>query len=139
MDKLEKQVNDLTWQVAIAEFRKAIDLNPKDAFAHTNLGLALYAKKDLDEAIAVFRKAIDLDPNYAYAAHRPRPGPGRQEDLDGAIAESGRAIDLNPEDALAAPTSTWPWPPRRTWTGHRRIRRQGQEGRRDRPRRDSQG
>ena len=50
---------------AIAEFKKAIELDPKDAIAHYNLGIALQAKNHLDEAIAEYRKAIELDPNYA--------------------------------------------------------------------------
>ena len=35
--------------------------------AHYNLGIALYAKGDLDGAIAAYREAIRLDPNHAKA------------------------------------------------------------------------
>ena len=45
---------------AIAEYRKAIELDPKYAPAHYNLGNALRAKNQLDEAIAEYKKAIDL-------------------------------------------------------------------------------
>src|SRR5262249_13923066 len=47
--------------------RKAIDLDPKDAVAHSNLGNALAAKGRLDEAIAAYHKAIAIDPKDAHA------------------------------------------------------------------------
>src|SRR5262249_1890473 len=45
----------------------AIDLDPKVALAHYNLGLALYRKGRVDEAVAAYRQAIDLDPKQALA------------------------------------------------------------------------
>ena len=52
---------------AIAEHRKAIDVDPKYADAHNNLGVALAEKNNLDEAIAEYRKAIEIDPKVALA------------------------------------------------------------------------
>ena len=52
---------------AIACYKKAIELDPKDARAHYNLGIALAAKGQVDEAIAYYKKAIELDPKYAEA------------------------------------------------------------------------
>ncbi len=46
---------------------KAIELDPKYANAHTNLGAVLCDKRLPDEAIACFRKAIELDPKQAQA------------------------------------------------------------------------
>ena len=54
-------------QAAIAEYHKAIELDPKDASAHYNLGVALYDKGQLDDAIAEYKKAIELDPKLALA------------------------------------------------------------------------
>ena len=48
---------------AIAEYRKAVELDPDIADSHNNLGLALYGKGQLDEAIAEYRKAIELGPD----------------------------------------------------------------------------
>src|SRR5262245_37279973 len=53
---------------AIACYRKAIEIAPKDARAHHNLAAALAGKGQLDEAIASYRKAIELNPKSA-AAH----------------------------------------------------------------------
>src|SRR5262249_6915799 len=52
---------------AIASFRKALELDPKDAEGHYNLGNALRAKGQVDGAIACVEKAIDLGPNHAKA------------------------------------------------------------------------
>ena len=54
---------------AIACFRQALELDPKFAPAHRNLGIALYKQGKLDEAIACFRNALEVDPNDAQA-HR---------------------------------------------------------------------
>ena len=50
---------------AIACYKKAIELDPKLAKAHYNLGACCRNKGELDEAIACFQKAIELDPKYA--------------------------------------------------------------------------
>jgi superkiller protein 3 len=52
---------------AMAEYRKAIELDPKSAYAHFGLGKALHGKGQLDEAIAAYRQAIRLKPNYGCA------------------------------------------------------------------------
>src|SRR5262249_25983584 len=44
---------------AIACFRKAVELNPKN---HIHLGLALQDKGQVDDAIACYRKSIELRP-----------------------------------------------------------------------------
>ena len=55
---------------AIASYRKALALNPKQAAANTNLGIAFMGKGQLDEAVACYQKAIELDPTYAAARAR---------------------------------------------------------------------
>jgi tetratricopeptide (TPR) repeat protein len=50
---------------AIAEYRKAIELDPRLAAPHYNLGLALRDQLKTDEAIAEYRKAIEVDPRDA--------------------------------------------------------------------------
>jgi len=85
---------------AIAEFRKAIDLDPKYASAHTNLGFALHAKGDVEGAIAEYRKAIDCDPKVAQAHTNLGTALYKKEDLDGAITEYRKAIDCDPDNAL---------------------------------------
>jgi hypothetical protein len=83
---------------AVAEWRQAIALDPKDAKAHNNLGLALHAKGDLDGAVACFKKAIALDPKYAKAWGAL----GLTLQMQGRYAKARdatrRALDLLPSD-----------------------------------------
>ena len=47
---------------AIADYNAAIQLDPKDAVAYSNRGVAWGIKKEYDKAIADFSEAIRLDP-----------------------------------------------------------------------------
>ncbi len=52
---------------AIADFTKAIELDPKYADAYSRRGAAYSNKKDDDRAIADFTKVIELDPKFYFA------------------------------------------------------------------------
>ena len=52
---------------AIAEFRKALQIQPDNAYARNDLGTALRAKGQWDEAIAEYREALQIKPDYADA------------------------------------------------------------------------
>ena len=86
---------------AIADYNRAIELNPKDARAYYNRGIAKRAKGDLDGAIADFSRAIELDPKYAIAYNNRGIAKDDKGDLDGAIADYNRAIELDPKLAIA--------------------------------------
>ena len=47
--------------------KKAIEIDPQDAAAHSNLGLTLQELGRLDEAVASYNQAIALKPNHALA------------------------------------------------------------------------
>jgi superkiller protein 3 len=79
----------------------AIELNPKNAKAHSSLGAALSKQKQLDEAIAAIQKAIELDPRNAFAWGNLGALLAEQGDLDDAISALRKAIELNPKDATA--------------------------------------
>src|SRR5262249_34026236 len=86
---------------AIACYRKAIELDPNLARAHTNLGKALQARHRLDEAIACFRRAIELDPKDALLHSNLGSVLHARDQLDEAIACFRRAIELDPNFAEA--------------------------------------
>jgi len=74
---------------AIAELKRAIELNPNFAMGHYNLGNA-YASKDLvDQAIGEYKLAIELDPSV-------RAGQYEEE-----IKCYDKAIKINPKNAEA--------------------------------------
>ncbi|HEV3023610.1 MAG TPA: tetratricopeptide repeat protein, partial [Pirellulales bacterium] len=93
---------------AIAEWKKVIERDPKDASAHYHLGIALQAKGDLDEAIAEWKEAIaewkkviERDPKDAWAHYHLGIVLRAKGYLDEAIAEWKKAIELDPKNAFA--------------------------------------
>lgn len=50
---------------AIANFERAIQINPAYADAHCNLGSAFIRKDQIKDAILAYKEAIDIDPNFA--------------------------------------------------------------------------
>lgn len=82
------------FDAAAADFSEAISLNPKNHFAHHELGLTLFKKGDPGRAIASLTEAIRLDP--AGAASRVSRGQIylSQDRLQEAIQDFTAAIDL---------------------------------------------
>jgi len=91
----------------MACWRKSIELDPKDARAHTVLGIALAQQKKLDEAMACWRKAIELDPRDARAHTGLGLALAQQKKLDEAMACWRKAIELDPKYAAAHNGLAW--------------------------------
>ena len=51
---------------AIAEFQRAVEVDPSYVAAHFNLAYAYERAQRLDEAIAQYKKALQLDPNNVF-------------------------------------------------------------------------
>ena len=86
---------------AIAQFRKALEMEPHDADAHYKLGIALIGSGRLEEAIEQYRKALKLNPDKAEARNNLGTallGCGR---LDDAVAQYRRALQIKPDYADA--------------------------------------
>lgn len=88
------------YDVAIADFDKAIQLNPQWGNLYLARGSAYSLKKDYDSAIANFDKAIQIEPDLEGAYF----GRGRvyssKGDWDRAIADYDKAIELDPQWAI---------------------------------------
>ncbi len=89
---------------AEAIWRQVIRLDPSNVVAHYNLGEALQAQGNLEEAITALEQAIDLDPqdaivvdNLRRALHNLRTALFDQGTLDASLS----AIDFNPQDGTA--------------------------------------
>ena len=91
---------------AIACYNKAIELDPKLAIAHNNLGVALHDKGRTDEAIACFSKAIELDPKFAMAHYNLGIALRDKGRMDEAIASYTQGHRARPE-VTPRPTTTW--------------------------------
>ena len=83
-------------------------LDPNNAYAHNNLGYALYLQGKLPEAIDAYRTALALPdrrgtPASAHTLAHNNLGLALQQqgDLPGAIAEYKKAIRLDPNFAIA--------------------------------------
>jgi tetratricopeptide (TPR) repeat protein len=84
---------------AIAEYRKAIEVDPHDATSHIGLGAALSDQGKTKEAIAEYQKAIEFDPHDATSHIGLGDALNDQHKTDEAIAEYRKAIELAPHDA----------------------------------------
>jgi tetratricopeptide (TPR) repeat protein len=86
---------------AIADYDRAIQLDPKDSAIYNNRGLAKVAKGDLDAAVVDFNRAIELNPKDAVACSNRGNAKRDKGDMDGAIADYNRAIRFDPKYAYA--------------------------------------
>ena len=94
---------------AIAHYQKALEIQPGNAEAHNNLGLALAGCGRKDEAIGHLKKALEIKPDYAEAHFNlghcfggPRPdrrgdralpaGPENQAQLRRGLQQPGRGL-----------------------------------------------
>jgi tetratricopeptide (TPR) repeat protein/serine/threonine protein kinase len=82
---------------AIAQGRKSVELDPRNAEAHVMLGALLHAKGQVDETIACWRKAIELDPKNAKTHDNLGVLLHGKGELDEAIACYKKAIELDPK------------------------------------------
>jgi tetratricopeptide (TPR) repeat protein len=86
---------------AIADYSKAIKINPKSEDAFYNRGLARDNQGDLQGAIADYSKAIEIDPTSDRSYQNRGYSRWKKGDLQGAIADSSKAVELNPKEAGA--------------------------------------
>jgi tetratricopeptide (TPR) repeat protein len=83
-----------SWREAAFRFRKAAELDPKNAYAHNNLGVSLESTGQFEKAIEAYTLALELNPKNermrenldrleAYMASRlfrsPPPGSGSDD------------------------------------------------------------
>ena len=54
------------WNEAIFRWKQVITVDPDDAKAHNNLGVAYEAVGNMDEAIAAYQRAAELEPGNKY-------------------------------------------------------------------------
>jgi len=86
---------------AIADFDRAIKLNPKDDAPYYNRAQAKRLKNDTAGAIADYTRAIELGSTNPAAYNNRGNARAENNDRDGAIADYTRAIELNPNYARA--------------------------------------
>jgi tetratricopeptide (TPR) repeat protein len=86
---------------AIAEYEKALQIQPAYAEAHNDLGNALAGVGRLTEAIAQYQKALELVPGLPQVHNNLGAALAQNGQLTEAIAHFQKAIEINPDIAGA--------------------------------------
>ncbi len=84
------------FEEAIAELKKAVELDPFSGIVNSNLGWTLYLARQYDQAIAQYRKTLEIDPNFS-VAHARLLGAYEQKGMyEEAIAEIPKLPPYSP-------------------------------------------
>ena len=89
------------FDLALADFNKAIQLNPNLATVYYNRGLVYEQQEKFDLALTDLSKAIELEPNNILAYNSRGLLYKKQEKFDFALADFNQVSQLNPNNILA--------------------------------------
>ena len=84
---------------AIADYTKAIEINPNDALGYYNRGISKNGLKDNYGAIADYTKAIEINPNYKDAYSNRGSSKELLGDLNGACVDWKKAAEFGDTNA----------------------------------------
>jgi len=85
---------------AIAQYQKALEIQPRSALFHFNLGVAFAQKGQVDKAIEQYQKAVDLQPDYLQARNNLGDALLRTGRTDEAIAQFQEALKIWPNSTI---------------------------------------
>jgi TolB-like protein/Flp pilus assembly protein TadD len=88
------------FEEAIAEGKRAIELDPLSPVINADLGVTLYLTRRYDNAIEQLRKALTIDPTFFYTHYNLGIALLLKGDLSGAIAEYEKARQLGNNDSF---------------------------------------
>lgn len=86
---------------AIADYRKAIELNPNYVLAYEQLGSRLGEQKHYDEALTLLNKGLELAPNFGEMHYEVGIIYLDTDKFDKAVDAFKEAIRLEPQYTLA--------------------------------------
>jgi len=89
------------FDAALAEFEKALAIDPTYPDAHNNIGIALVEQGRIEEGIARYRKALALKPDSAMAHCNLGAAFAKLKRYDEAAAEYQKALEAQPDYADA--------------------------------------
>ena len=81
---------------ALADYNKAIELNPTFADAYLNRGNVYYDQSELDKALTDYNKSIELNPEEPLAYRNRGQVYHQQNERFQAVADYNKAIELDP-------------------------------------------
>ena len=80
---------------AIEVYSRALELNPRDAQAYNNRGVAYSSKGEVSRAIEDYSKVMELNPGFAVAYNNRGVAYNSKGEVNLAIEDYNRAIELN--------------------------------------------
>ncbi len=92
-----KLKDERKYDLAIAEYTKAIELDPNHTSAYFNRGILYLYNAQPDRAIADYSKVIKINPKHALAHHNRGIAHDNKNKVELAIADYSKAIELNPQ------------------------------------------
>jgi tetratricopeptide (TPR) repeat protein len=87
------------YEAALADFDRAIELAPDDAWAITRRGVVHWSLRKYAAALADLDRAIELDPDYKWGFAVRGFTYGALEQYSEALVDFDRAIELDPDEA----------------------------------------
>lgn len=84
------------YDLALKEFQRAVQANPKDAMAHMMVGAALYWSGDVEGSLLAYAKSLELDPQNAQAHMLIGISHAWKGEQRAAYASFKRAAELDP-------------------------------------------
>ena len=85
------------WDMAIADYSRAIEINPSYADAYYNRGNAFGAIQQWDKAIADYSRVIGITPTFTDAYYNRGIAFGNLREWDKAIADYSKTITIDPK------------------------------------------
>ena len=89
------------YEGAIADYTKAIEINPDFGTAYNNRGISKRKLNDYYGSIADFTKAIEINPDFAIAYSDRGFSKYSLKDYYGAIADYTKFTELDPDNPVA--------------------------------------
>ena len=93
--------NQQKWDLALADYNKTIELDPKYTWAYLERGRVYVNQQKWDLALADYNKAIELDSKYTLAYINRGLLYNEQKKFQLALADYSKAIELDPKYELA--------------------------------------
>lgn len=89
------------YDLALADYSKVIELNPKSANSYLSRGLSYYYKESYNQAISDYNKGIELAPNESMAYFNRGDSYEKLGNTEKAVADYQKAVALNPNNDAA--------------------------------------
>ena len=86
-------------ELALADYNRALELNPESASAYGNRGNLYSEQGKLELALADYNRVLEINPESAYAYNNRGTIYYTQGKLELALADYNRVLEINPKDS----------------------------------------